>query len=159
MNAPLLILALFLGTATQAALPTWWWCGGLRLELLPALVAFGGLTLPSPRVAVAFAVAVGLAQDAFSAATLGLTALAYGTVAGLLAAWQEHLERDLPWVQLGSGALASAAASLLAILATGLFSFGGVMKLILLALISAVVTPFVFLIGDWVRASVEDSRC
>ena len=143
-------LALYLGcvllcASLQAMLPTAWWAGGLRLELVPSLVAFGALTFRTPRARVGFAVVAGLAQDAFSAATpYGISALAYGLAAFGLTRWERWLDRDLPWIQSGAAVFVSVTAGLLAILARGWISAGSVPKLFLLGLISGLVAPLLF---------------
>ena len=146
MTITILIVLTLLAAALQAALPTAWWLGGLRLELLPALVACGALTLPRhPVSGLALAVVAGLAHDALSAAPFGLTALAYGTAAVAIFLLDEILDPDLPWVQMMAGAVVAAIAAVAACTVLG-FSAGAVGKLVVLALISAVLTPFVYLL-------------
>ena len=124
----------------QATLPA---MGGLRLELLPALVAVTALSLQrGPALLVALA--AGFSQDALSAAPFGLTALAYGVVAVVLAGLRDSLDRDLPWVQMAAGGLLSATASLAALCVVG-FSSSAVLKLVLLTGLSGLLTPVVSL--------------
>lgn len=148
----LMVLTLFLA-ALQARLPTLSWLGGLRIELLPAFVVYAALTFSRRRV-LWLAIAAGLAQDSLSGAPFGISALAYGGAAMLMTAIRETLDRDLPWIQIGAGALTAAAGSLVACLFVG-FSAGGIAKILLLAFATGVLTPIFFLaaqlIGYWLR--------
>jgi rod shape-determining protein MreD len=138
----------------QADLPTLGWLGGLRVEFLPALVAYGALTLPRGG-ALLLALCVGFAQDSLSAAPFGISALSYGITATILSSVRETFDRDLPWVQMSAGALTSAAASFAALCVIG-FSIGGLVKLSLLAGLSAVVTVVLSLATDyWLRVTHE----
>jgi cell shape-determining protein MreD len=94
---------------------------------------------------LALAVVAGLAHDALSATPFGLTALAYGTAAAAIFLLDEILDPDLPWVQMMAGAVVAAIAAVAARTVLG-FSAGAVGKLVVLALISAVLTPFVYLL-------------
>ena len=143
MNFLLAIATILLAGAVQAQLPT---ILGLRLELLPAIVVYSALTFRHSR-AIALAIIAGFVQDSLSGAPFGLTAIAYGGVAGLITSLRDVLDRDLPWVHMGAGAVASATASLAALCVVG-FSFGGIGKLLLLAIIAGVVTPIIALITD-----------
>ncbi len=146
MILTVLITLTFLTAALQAALPSAWWLGGLRLELLPALVACGVLMLSRyPVSALALAIMAGLAQDALSATPFGLTALAYGSAAVVILLLDEILDPELPWVQMTAGAIASATAAAAACASLG-FSAGTVGKLVVLALISAVITPLAYML-------------
>ena len=141
-----LIVLTLLAAALQAVLPTAWWLGGLRFELLPALVACGALTLSRHTVlGLALAITAGLAHDALSAAPFGLTALAYGSAVAAIFLLDEVLDPELPWVQMTAGAIVSATGASSACAVVG-FSAGAVGKLIVLALISAVLTPLVYLL-------------
>jgi rod shape-determining protein MreD len=144
MNFLLITASLFIAVALQAHLPGML---GLRLEFLPALVAYGVLAFRRGP-ALLLAVAAGCLQDALSAAPFGLTGLAYGIVAVVLAGMREVLDRDLPWVQMGAGAVMSATASFTALCVLG-FSISAICKLLLLAALSAVITPVVSLIADY----------
>lgn len=151
-----LMVMMLLAAALQAALPTAWWLGGLRLELLPAFVACGALTLSRyPVSGLALAVVAGLAHDALSAAPFGLTALAYGSAVVAILLLDEILDPELPWVQMTAGAIVAATGASAACAAVG-FSAGAVGKLVVLALISAVLTPVVYLLlelfRDWPRS-------
>ena len=150
-----LLVGLLLAAALQAALPTWWWAGGLRLELLPAVVAYGALTLRSPRWAVVNAFLAGFAQDALSAAPFGLTALGYGLAALVLAKWQDELERELPWIQFGAGGFVLVCGSLGVLPATTL-TWGTPLKIACLMCLSALVTPFVFAALDALRQEARE---
>lgn len=155
MNTFILIVTLLIFSALQARLPTLWWLGGLRIEFLPALVAYGALTLRRSG-ALLLALAAGCLQDALSAGPFGLTALIYGTFVLATITVREVLDRDLPWVQMGAGALAAGAASLAACAVIG-FSFSAVAKIVLVALASAVVTPLVFFIIDYLGLLAENA--
>lgn len=135
--------------AVQARLPALGWLGGLRLELLPALTVYGALTLRRSRV-VAVALFAGAVQDALSAAPFGISVLAYAFVAGILIGTRDALDRDLPWVQMAAGAFASAACSVAACAVVG-FTLGAFAKLIMLALLSSLLTPILFLVADYLR--------
>jgi len=140
-SASLLVFA-----TLQSRLPT---LLGFRVEFLPALVVYGALTFRRGS-ALCFALAVGFTQDALSAAPFGLTALAYGIAATILSSLRETFDRDLPWVQMGAGALASTAVSFVACCVVG-FSIGAVAKTLVLAVIGAFVTPLVFFVLDYTR--------
>jgi rod shape-determining protein MreD len=149
MNFLITIAGLLLLSACQSRLPTQWWLGGLRLELLPALVAYGALTFRRSS-ALILALATGFTQDALSASPFGLAALAYGIAAIILSSLHETFDRDLPWVQMGAGAVTSAAVSIAACAVVG-FSIGAIVKTFVLAAISAVVTPLLFFVLDYTR--------
>jgi len=149
MNFLIVTTSLLILAALQARLPTVHWLGGVRIEFLPALVVYGGLTFRRG-ASLALALGAGFMQDALSAGPFGLTALAYGIAAIILASVRTVLDRDLPWVQMGAGALTSAGVSFAACCVVGL-SFVAFIKLLLLAIISAVVAPLLFLGLDAVR--------
>ena len=149
MTTLLLIITLPVLAALQARLPTAWWLGGLRFEFLPALVVYAALTLRRGP-AIAFAFAAGLIQDSLSAGPIGLHASVYATITALLTGMNDVLDRELPWMQMGAGAITTGVASLLAICITGI-SFGAILKLLILAVISAVITPVLFLGLDALR--------
>jgi rod shape-determining protein MreD len=144
MNFLLASVSLFAAVALQARLPAML---GLRLEFVPALVAYGVFTFRRGP-ALLLAVVAGCLQDALSAAPFGLTGLAYGIVAVILSGMREALDRDLPWVQMGVGAVMSTGASFAALCILG-FSISAILKLLLLAALSAVITPGVSLIADY----------
>jgi len=125
--------------AVQAVLPS---VGGLRVELLPALVAVAVLSLRRGPALLLAGTAGGL-QDALSAAPFGLTAFAYGVVAVVLTGLRDSLDGELPWVQMAVGGLLSAAASLAAWCVVGI-STGAVFHLALLTVFSGLLTPVVF---------------
>jgi rod shape-determining protein MreD len=149
MNFLITISCLLLLSACQSRLPTLWWLGGLRLELLPALVAYGALTFRRSS-ALVLALATGFTQDALSASPFGLDALAYGIAATVLSSLHEAFDRDLPWVQMGAGAVTSTAGSIAACSVVG-FNIGGIVKAFVLAAISAFVTPLLFFVLDYAR--------
>ena len=150
MNFLLLTTMLFLSAALQARLPTLWWLGGLRLEFLPSLVAYGALTFHHRRWALTLAIVAGLFQDALSAGLFGGSALAYAGATLVLTALARNFDRDTFWMQLLAGALASIGASLAAVCVVGIHA-GALGKLLLLAMISAAVTPPIFLLLDSLR--------
>lgn len=142
-------IGLGMAAGVQARLPTLWWLGGLRLELMPAVVAFGALTLRR-WPALGFALAAGLLTDALSAGPFGLSALAFGIATVLISAAGTVLERELPWFQMVAGAAVAAAANLAGWLASGP-SAAGLGKVAAVAALTALVTPLVFVAGDWIR--------
>jgi rod shape-determining protein MreD len=149
MSVLFTFIAFLIGAALQARLPTLWWLGGMRIELLPALVVYTSLTLPRGS-ALFLALAAGATQDALSAGPFGLSMLAYGISATLMTAMRGALDRDLPWVQMGGGALTSAAVSIAACCVAG-FSTAAVGKIAVLALLSGIVAPFLFFGADYAR--------
>lgn len=152
---PLLWLALIgLAAATQAALPGMRWLGGLRLELLPALVACGALSGWRPTWTILTAVVAGLAHDALSAGPFGLTVVGYTAPAVLVVTLQRSLDRDLPWVQAGAGAVVAGFAALLGSLTAG-FTGAALVKILLLAMLGAVLTPLATLVREGLGLRAE----
>ena len=149
MNTLIAIAGILLATALQARMPALWWLGGLRMELLPEVVAYAALTMHRRR-ALAFALVAGLTQDALSAAPFGVSALAYGVAAVLMTSLREALDRDLPWIQLGAGALTSIAASILPLFVLGVSS-GAVLEMLVVASISGASTVMLFFALDYSR--------
>ena len=149
MSTLIAIAGILVVAALQTLLPTLWWLGGVRIEFLPALVAYIALTMPRGR-AIALALAAGLMQDALSAAPFGVSALAYGIAAILMTNLREILDRDLPWVQMAAGGLTSMAVAVIAFFAIGI-SFGLVFKMALVASISGIVTVILFFALDYAR--------
>jgi rod shape-determining protein MreD len=149
MNLLIAIAGILIAAALQAWMPTLWWLGGVRLEFLPALVAYASLTMPRRR-AVALALIAGMMQDALSAAPFGVSAVAYGVSALLMTNLRDALDRDLPWVQLGAGALTSAAAAVIAFFVVGV-SFGAVLKMGAVASISGIIAVLLFFVLDYAR--------
>ena len=150
MTILLAIMGLLFAAALQARLPSFSWLGGIRLEVVPALVAYGMLTIARHR-AILLALVAGLMQDALSAAPFGISALAYGILAFLLTGMRDALDRDLPWVQLGVGALSSTAVALAASLVVGI-TFGAIFKMVLIASLSGAITVLLFFALDYARA-------
>ena len=148
MNFLLVTLTLWLLATLQVRLPT---LAGLRIEFLPALVAYGALTFRRGN-ALLLALMAGFTQDALSAAPFGLTALAYGIVALLLTATRDVLDRDIPPYQFAAGALTAAAASIAACFVLG-FSF----KILLVAGLAGLITPFFFFAADYTRYMAKTS--
>ena len=60
------------------------------------------------------------------------------------------MDRDLPWIQLGAGALTSIAASIIPLFLVGV-SFGALIRLLLVASISGVFTVILFFALDYSR--------
>ena len=149
MNTLIAIAGILLADALQARMPTLWWLDGVRLEFLPALVVYVALTMHRRR-AVALAFVAGLMQDALSAAPFGVSALAYGVAAVLITSLREALDRDLPWIQLGAGALTSIAASIIPLFVVGI-TFAMLIKMLLVASISGVFTVMLFFALDYSR--------
>jgi cell shape-determining protein MreD len=150
MTSLLFITGMMLAAALQARLPTLWWLGGVRLELLPPIVVYVSLTMTRGR-AIVLALVAGMMQDAMSAAPFGLSVLAYGLSALLITGMGDVLDRDLPWVQIGAGALTSGAVAIIAFLAVGL-SFGALVKLVVVAATSGITTVVLFFALDYARA-------
>lgn len=149
MNFLIAIVGILIAAALQAQMPTLWWLGGVHLELLPALVAYASLTMARRR-AVVLALIAGMMQDALSAAPFGVSAVAYGTSALLITGLRDALDRDLPWVQLGAGALTSAATAAIAFVVVGV-SFGAVFKMVEVASLSGIVAVMLFFVLDYAR--------
>lgn len=150
MNFLLYATALFVLAALQARFPTQWWLGGVRLEFLPALVAYGALTCRQRGWALALAIAAGACQDALSMAPFGNAIAGYVIAAFVLHTLARNLDRDALWFEALAGALASVAVSITALLATG-YVRGAALKVLLLGWLSAFVTPLVFLALDYLR--------
>jgi rod shape-determining protein MreD len=150
MNALIAIAGILLAAALQARLPTLWGLGGVRLELLPALVVYCSLTLRRGH-ALVLALVAGMTQDALSAAPFGVSVLAYGVSALWITGMREILDRDLPWVQLGAGALTSVAVAVVAFCAAGV-SFGALFKMVVVAATSGITTVVLFFALDYARA-------
>jgi rod shape-determining protein MreD len=149
MNMLIAIAGILIAAALQARMPTPWWLGSVRLEFLPALVVYVSLTMHRGR-ALALALVAGLAQDALSAAPFGISALAYGIAAVLMTGLREAFDRDLPWVQLGSGALTSTGAALVAFFVVGT-SIGAVFKMCVVGAITGMLTVLLFFVLDYSR--------
>lgn len=141
----------------QARIPTFWWLGGVRLELLPALVAYGALTFRHRRWVAALAVGAGFVQDALSAGPFGNAAAGYAVAALALATVSRWFDREALWMQMTAGAATSVAVSLGACAVVGLTG-GAVAKILLLAAMSAVVAPLLFLALDGIRWATRPAR-
>jgi rod shape-determining protein MreD len=149
MNTLIAIAGILIAVALQAHMPTLWWFGGVRVELLPALVVYAALTMHRRR-ALVLALVAGLIQDALSAAPFGISALAYGIAAIVITSLREALDRDLPWMQWSAGALTSITASVIAFFAVGI-SFGNVFKMLVAACIAGMATVALFFVLDYAR--------
>jgi cell shape-determining protein MreD len=149
MNTLMAIAGILIAAALQARMPALWWLGGVRLEFLPALVAYASLTMHRRR-AVALALMAGMMQDALSATPYAVSMLAYGGSALLMTSLRDALDRDLPWVQLSAGALTSAVAAIIAFFVVGV-SFGAVFKMVVVASISGIITVLLFFVLDYAR--------
>ena len=148
MNLLLITVTLLSLTTLQVRLPAMF---GLRLEFLPAFVAYAALTFRRGN-ALLVALVAGFMQDALSAAPFGITALAYGIAALLLTGLRDVLDRGIPPLQFASGALVSAAAAVAAFFVLG-FSF----KILFVAGFAGVITPFFFFAADYTRFMVKTS--
>jgi rod shape-determining protein MreD len=149
MSTLIAIAGILITAAVQVRLPTFWIFGGMRIEFLPALVAYAALTMHRGR-AIAIAIVAGLMQDALSAGPFGLSALAYGISAILMTTLREVLDRDLPWMQLSAGALTSMAVALVAFFVVGI-SFASIFKMVLVAAITGFITLILFFVLDYAR--------
>ena len=149
MNTLIAIAGILIAVAFQAHLPTLTWLGGVRVEFLPAFVAFVALTMHRRR-ALALALAAGFAQDSLSAAPFGISALGYGITTIVITSLREALDRDLPWLQWSAGALTSIAASIIAFFVIGI-SFGNLFKMLVAASITGMVTVVLFFVLDYAR--------
>jgi rod shape-determining protein MreD len=149
MSTLIAIAGILIAAALQAHMPTFWWLGGVHVELLPALVVYAALTMHRRR-ALVLALVAGLTQDALSAAPFGISALAYGISAIVVTSLREALDRDLPWMQWSAGALTSLIASVIAFFAMGL-SFGNVIKMLVVASMAGMATVVLFFILDYTR--------
>jgi rod shape-determining protein MreD len=149
MNTLIAIAGILIAAALQARLPMLWWLGGVRVELLPALVAYAALTMHRRR-ALALALIAGLTQDALSAAPFGISALAYGISAVVATSLRDALDRDLPWMQWSAGALTSIIASIIAFFAIGI-SFGNLFKMLMVASVAGMATVALFFVLDYAR--------
>jgi rod shape-determining protein MreD len=149
MSTLIAIAGILITAALQVRMPTFWVFGGMRIEFLPALVAYAALTMHRGR-AIAIAIVAGLTQDAFSAGPFGLSALAYGISAILMTTLRESLDRDLPWMQMSAGVLTSMAVAVVAFFEIG-FSLATIFKMVLVASISGLVTVILFFVLDYAR--------
>jgi cell shape-determining protein MreD len=91
-------------------------------------------------------------QDSLSAGPFGVTAAVYATITALLTGMHQAFDRELPWVQMGAGALLTAATGAAAGVVVG-FSAGATVKILALATFSTLITPLLFLFLDWLLAS------
>lgn len=140
----LLVLALMLVLAgVQARLPA---LAGIRLEFLPALVAYSALTFKQGR-AILCAFAAGCLHDALSAGPFGVTACAYALAAWGIAALGTVLDRNLPFVPLLAGSLAAVAGALGAFCIIGVTG-AALLKLTGIALMAGLITIPVFFVAD-----------
>ena len=101
-----------------------------------------------------------MASVIVAALTLVAAAAAWGglgwlIVAVVLCRWQDELERDLPWIQLGAGALVAGCGALF-VLPTTSISWGTPFKLLILMFLSSLVTPFVFALADWLKQEARE---
>jgi rod shape-determining protein MreD len=149
MDTLIAIVGILAVGALQSRLPAIQWLGDVRLEFLPAIVAYVALTVQQ-RSALALALVAGLMQDAFSAAPFGIAALAYGVCAILMTSLREALDRDLPWVQFSAGVLTSMAGAILAFFVVGI-SVGTVFKMMMVASLSGALTIVTFFALDYAR--------
>jgi rod shape-determining protein MreD len=149
MNTLIAIAGILIAVALQAQVPTLTWLGGVRVEFLPAFVAYLALTMHRRR-ALALALAAGFAQDSLSAAPFGISAVAYGITTIVITSLREALDRDLPWVQWSVGALTSVTASIIAFFAIGI-SFGNLLKMLVVASLVGMATVILFFVLAYAR--------
>jgi len=149
MTTLIAITGALLAAALQARMPGLSWLAGVRLEFVPAVVVYGSFTLRRKQALLLAALAA-MAQDALSAGPFGLSVLAYGLAALLITATREVLDRDLPWVQFGAGAMTCGTVAVLQFFVVGI-SFTLLFKLMLVALITGIVTVVLFFALDYFR--------
>ena len=143
MNFLLVIVLMLVLAGVQARLPA---IAGLRLEFLPAIVAYSALTFKQGR-AILCAFAAGCLQDALSAGPFGITACAYAIAALVIANLGTVLDRNLPFVPLLAGSIAAVAGAIGAFCIIGVTGVA-VLKLTGVALIAGLITIPVFLVAD-----------
>jgi hypothetical protein len=144
------VAGILLAAAWQATMPTLGWLGGVRLEILPAVVAYAALTVRRPALVALWATWAGLAHDSVSAAPFGMTMGTFGVAALGLWSLRGWLDRDLPTVQMLAGAVVSLLAGGVAMLAVGVTPVA-LLKLGWITGLNAVVTGMVFWIVDMAR--------
>jgi len=143
MNTLFVLVLIPVLAGVQARLPAF---AGIRLELLPALVAYLALTFKHGR-AIFCAFAAGCLQDALSAGPFGVTAFAYAIAAWVIASLGSVLDRNLPFVPLLAGIVASMAGAIGAFCIIG-FTGAVFLKMIGVALVAGLLTIPVFLVVD-----------
>ena len=143
MNMLLVLILTLVLAGVQARLPA---IAGLRLEFLPALVAYSALTFKQGR-AILCAFAAGCLQDALSAGPFGVTALAYAIAAWVIASLGTVLDRKLPFVPVLAGGIAAIAGAIGAFCIIGVTG-AALLKLTGIALIAGLITIPVFLVVD-----------
>jgi rod shape-determining protein MreD len=152
MNFAIAIVTLFIGAALQARLPAIP-ALGVHLEFLPALVAYGALTFGRAGM-LTLALAAGFTQDALSAGPFGVTAIIYTAIALFVHGYREVFDRELAPLQIGAGVLITVASSIAACSYAG-FHVSAILKIALLALLAALLTPILFFVLDFVRFQVR----
>ena len=143
MNMLFVIVLMLVLAGVQAWLPA---IAGLRLEFLPALVAYSALTFKQGR-AILCAFAAGCLQDALSAGPFGVTACAYAIAALVITGLGTLLDRNLPFVPLLAGIIASTAGAIGAFCVIGVTG-AALLKLTGIALIAGLITIPAFLVVD-----------
>ena len=143
MNFLLLLVLTLVLAGVQAWLPA---IAGIRLEFLPAIVAYAALTYRHGR-AIGLAFAVGCLQDALSAGPFGVTGLAYAIAAWAIAGLGNVLDRNLPVVPLLAGIIVSVAGAVGAFCIIG-FTGAAILKLAGIAFIAGIITLPVFRVVD-----------
>ena len=143
MKLLLVIVLMLVLAGVQARLPA---LAGVRLEFLPAVVAYSALTFKQGR-AILCAFAAGCLQDALSAGPFGVTALAYALAAWVIAGLGSVLDRNLPFVPLVAGSIASTAGALGAFCIIGVTG-AAILKLTGIALVAGLITIPVFRVVD-----------
>ena len=143
MNFLLVIVLMLVLAGVQARLPA---IAGLRIEFLPAIVAYSALTFKQGR-AIFCAFAAGCLQDALSAGPFGVTACAYAIAALVITNLGTVLDRNLPFVPLLAGSIAAVACAIGAFCIIGVTG-AALLKLTGIALIAGLITIPVFLVAD-----------
>jgi rod shape-determining protein MreD len=152
MNILLLSGILLLLAALQVRLPAIP-ALGVHLEFLPALVAYGALTLSRPGM-LTLALIAGFTNDALSAGPFGLTGIAFAISGMIIYALREALDRELPALQIAAGVLVTVITAVAACCVAG-FSGGRILRIALLATFATVVTPVLFFALDYLRYRVK----
>ena len=163
MQPFLLLVASLVAVVTQSALANLLTWGGVRVELMPGLVAYAAMSTRWP-LALWLALVGGVFQDALSANRLGVSAMALAVVAVLFWPARRLVFRDQWLTQFIVGGVASLLFSLIVwsmLAASGLgwgVSWTGVARIFQVALLSLLVAPFFFRAMDRVRSWVGELR-
>jgi rod shape-determining protein MreD len=135
---------------------------GVQIDLLPALMVYAALY---GRVATVCLLAFlgGLLFDSLSANPLGISILPLFAVGFVIHLWRDLILRDQPFAQavlgLGAGA-AVPVLELLLLLTTGRpprLGLGTIWQLVVMSVGSALATPVIFFVFDWVQRTLVHS--